>query len=135
MPVLRREPIGDADSDKAAVQIDGAPPQRGQFAQAQVKGRREALSPALREAIRAHWAVLLPILRTWRPVTAVHVLYLLYEAVPSEPFQLDQARFVSDPVSCRVRLYRDVQAGPQGPRARTGALQEDLRLLYTLDIR
>jgi len=57
--------------------------------------------------------------------------YLLYEAVPSEPFQLDQARFVSDPVSFLVRLYRDVQVGPEGPRARTRALQEDLRLLYT----
>ncbi len=100
-----------------------------------VKGRREALSSALREAIRAHGAALLPILRTWRPLTGLHVLYLLYEAVPSEPFQLDQARFVSDPVLFLVRLYRDVQVGPEGPRARTGALQEDLRLLYTLAIR
>ena len=100
-----------------------------------VKGRREALSPALREAIRAHGAALLPILRTWGPMTGLHVLYLLYEAVPSEPFQLDQARFVSDPVSFLVRLYRDVQVGPEGPRARTGALHEDLRLLYTLDTR
>ncbi len=100
-----------------------------------VKGRREALSPALREAIRAHCAALLPILRIWGPVTGLHVLYLLYEAVPSKPFQLDQARFVADPVLFLVRLYRDVQVGPRGPRARTGALQEDLRLLYRLDIR
>jgi len=49
-------------------------------------------------------------------------------------FQSGQARFVSDPVSFLVRLYRDVQVGPLGPRARTGALQEDLRLLYTLDM-
>jgi len=62
-------------------------------------------------------------------------LPLCYEAVPSEPFQLDQARFVSDPVLFFVRLYQDVQVGPLGPRTRTGALQEDLRLLYTLDIR
>ncbi len=68
-------------------------------------------------------------------MTGLHVLYLLYEAMPSEPFQFDQARFVSDPVLFLVRLYRDVQVGPQGPRARTGALQEDLRLLYMLDIR
>ncbi len=100
-----------------------------------VKGRREALSPAIREAIRAHSSALLPILHTWGPVTGLHVLYLLYEAAPSEPFQLDQARFVSDPVSFLVRLYQDVQVGPEGPRARTGALQEDLRLLYSLDMR
>ena len=108
---------------------------RVQEGRLKVKGRREALSPALREAIRAHCAALLPILRAWGPLTGLHVLYLLYEAAPSEPFQLDQARFVSDPVLFLVRLYRDVQAGPQGPRARTGALQEDLRLLYTLDTR
>ena len=99
-----------------------------------VQGRREALSPALREAIRAHWATLLPILRTWGPETGLHVLYLLYEAVPLEPFRLDQARFVRDPFTFLVRLYRDVQVGPQGPRARTGALQEDLRLLYSINI-
>ena len=99
-----------------------------------VKGHRDALTPALKEAIRAHSATLLPILHTWGPETGVHVLYLLYEAVPSEPFQLDQARFVRDPFTFLVRLYRDVQVGPQGPRARTGALQDDLRLLYTLKI-
>ncbi len=108
---------------------------RVQGGRLKVKGRREALSPALREAIRGHGAALLPILRTWGPVTGLHVLYLLYEAMPSEPFQLDQARFVSDPVLFLVRLYLDVQAGPRRPRARTGALQEDLRLLYTLDMR
>ncbi len=94
-------------------------------------GPTTSLTDPLREALRVYKRSLLPILRTWGPVTGLHVLYLLYEAVPSEPFQLDQARFVSDPVSFLVRLYLDVQVGPQGPRARTGALQEDLRLLYT----
>ncbi len=98
-------------------------------------GPTASLTDPLREALGAYKRSLLPILHTWGPVTGLHVLYLLYEAVPSEPFQLDPARFVSDPFSFLVRLYRDVQAGPQGPRARTGALQEDLRLLYTLDTR
>ncbi len=97
-------------------------------------GPTAALTDPLREALRAYKRSLLPILRTWGPVTGLHVLYLLYEAVPSEPFQLDQARFVSDPVLFLVRLYQDVQTGPLGPRARTGALQEDLRLLYSLDM-
>ena len=98
-------------------------------------GPTASLTDPLRAALRAYKRSLLPILRTWGPVTGLHVLYLLYEAVPSEPFQLDQARFVRDPVLFLVRLYHDVQAGPLGPRARNGALQEDLRLLYTLDIR
>ncbi len=98
-------------------------------------GPTASLTDPLREALRAYKRSLLPILRTWGPVTGLHVLYLLYEAVPSEPFQLDQARFVADPVLFLVRLYQDVQVGPLGPRARTGALQEDLRLLYSLDMR
>ena len=98
-------------------------------------GPTASLTDPLREALRAYKRSLLPILHTWGPVTGLHVLYLLYAAVPSEPFQLDQARFVADPVSFLVRLYQDVQAGPLGPRARTGALQEDLRLLCTLDTR
>ncbi len=89
----------------------------------------------LEAATRVVKRSLLPILHTWGSLTGLHVLYLLYEAAPSEPFQLDPARFVSDPVLFLVRLYRDVQVGPEGPRARTGALQEDLRLLYTLAIR
>ena len=98
-------------------------------------GPKASLTDPLREALRAYKRSLLPILHTWGPVTGLHVLYLMYEAAPSEPFQLDQARFVRDPVSFLVRLYRDVQVGPEGPRARNGALQEDLRLLYTLAIR
>ncbi len=98
-------------------------------------GPTTALTDPLHEALRAYKRSMLPILHTWGPVTGLHVLFLLYEAVPSEPFQLDQARFVSDPVLFLVRIYRDVQVGPEGPRARTGALQEDLRLLYTLDTR
>ena len=99
-----------------------------------VRGRREALPSALCQAIHSQAATLLPILDTWGPATGLHVLYLLYEAVPSAPFQLDQARFVADPVAFLVRLYQDVQAGPRGPRARTGALQEDLALLYGLGV-
>ena len=98
-------------------------------------GPTASLTDPLREALRVYKRSLFPILRTWGPVTGLHVLYLLYEAVPSEPFQLDQARFVADPVLFLVRLYRDVQVGPQGPRACTRALQEDLRLLYSLDTR
>ncbi len=95
-------------------------------------GPTASLTDPLREALRNYKRDLLPALRTWGPLTGLHVLYLLYEAVPSEPFQLDQARFVRDPALFLIRLYRDVQAGPTGPRARTGALQEDLRLLCEL---
>ena len=103
-----------------------------------VSGTRLLCSPSslltdrLREALRHNKRSLLPVLRTWGPRTGLHVLHLLYEAVPGEPFRLDRARFVQDPVVFLKRLYQDVEAGPAGPRARTGALQEDLRLLYEL---
>ena len=64
-------------------------------------GLTVTLTDPLREALRAYKRSMLPILRTWGPLTGLHVLYLKYEAAPSEPFQLDQARFVSDSAGCR----------------------------------
>jgi hypothetical protein len=50
-------------------------------------------------------------------------------ALPADPFVLDAARTVGDPATFFTTLRRDVEQGPGGPRARTGALQADLRLL------
>ena len=98
-------------------------------------GPTASLTDPLREALRAYKHTLLPILRTWGPETGLHVLYLLYEAVPSEPFQLDQTRFVSDPVSLR-RCAPVVPGGlPAHPDRAERELQKDLRLLYRRDIR
>ena len=93
-------------------------------------GPSGTLTQPLRTALRTHKRKLLPVLRTWGPLTGLNVLYLLYEVVPAQPFRLDQARFASNPGLLLLRLYQDVQAGPRGPRARTGALQEDLQLLF-----
>jgi len=47
---------------------------------------------------------------------------------------LDQARLVSHPGRFLVQLYFDALSGPEGVRARTGALQEDLRRVSDLVI-
>lgn len=56
------------------------------------------------------------------------------EALPgrmtAEPFTLVPGCRVTDPLRLIVRLRSDVTDGPDGPRARTGALQDDLRRLY-----
>lgn len=58
------------------------------------------------------------------------------EALPGtmtpDPFTLRTGSRVTDPVRFARRLRADVAQGPDGPRARTGALQQDLRLLYQM---
>ena len=72
-------------------------------------------------------------LEVWGEEAGYLVLWFLEEApLTGEPFQLDQAQRVTDPSLFFYALYLDVHAGPAGPRARTGALQQELRLLYAL---
>jgi hypothetical protein len=49
--------------------------------------------------------------------------------LPLEPFSLSPCAMVSDPARCYAAIELDIAAGPLGPRARTGALQHDLRRL------
>lgn len=94
-------------------------------------GPSRLLTDELRAGLREHKTKMLPQLRAWGNETGLHVLWLLYEAVPPlEPFMLDQARLITNPGLFFVRLFLDIQRGPEGARARTGALQHDLRLLY-----
>jgi len=49
--------------------------------------------------------------------------------LPSEPYQLSAGVYVSDPTKFYAQLDRGIENGCQGPRARTGALQDDLEKL------
>lgn len=94
---------------------------------------KDRLSDDIRVALRTHREKIVPIVETWGPDTGLHILWFLYEAVPSEkPFQLDEGRRVVDPVKFFASIYFDIQAGPRGPRAHTGALQQDLCLIHGL---
>jgi hypothetical protein len=48
---------------------------------------------------------------------------------PTEPFYLEPHRKIVDPVKVFSALRMDITAGPDGPRARMGTLQCDLRKL------
>ena len=48
---------------------------------------------------------------------------------PTEPFHLQDHIYVTDPEKFFDKLRREIEIGPRGPRARTCALQSDLRNL------
>ncbi|MBU0761865.1 MAG: hypothetical protein KKD39_02465 [Candidatus Altiarchaeota archaeon] len=51
---------------------------------------------------------------------------------PSDPFTLSQARHIVEPRKFYRALEKDISQGPGGPRARYGALQDDIKKLQTL---
>jgi len=53
-------------------------------------------------------------------------------SLPTEPFQLDQGRHVSNPKKFYDALERSVAEGPAGPRSLYGALLSDIKRLKEL---
>ncbi len=51
---------------------------------------------------------------------------------PGEPFQLKPGITILDPRRWRQSIAADIAQGPSGPRARYGALQDDLRRLHAM---
>ena len=89
------------------------------------------ISPALRSALASQRRTLAHALEQWGPEAGYLVLWFIQEApLSTEPFQRCPWIRVTDPMRFYSRLYADIQDGPTGPRARTGALQDDLRLLH-----
>ena len=67
---------------------------------------------------------------TWTGEAAERAEWFLSSEPPTEPFKLKQAVTVARPGPFWQHLRREVLAGPDGPRGRTGAVQDDLRCLY-----
>lgn len=94
-------------------------------------GPRSALTAELDAAIRCHKGTLVALVEQWGWPTAAHAGYFLFGPEPRlEPFQLAPGRYVTEPSTFFSRLVLDTLAGPGGPRARTGALQEDLEAVF-----
>lgn len=94
-------------------------------------GPRSALTPELDEALRCHKAALVALVEAWGWPAALHAGCFLFGPEPRlEPFELSPGRRVTDPATFYARLTLDTLAGPGGPRARTGALQEDLEAVF-----
>ena len=67
----------------------------------------------------------------WGDATAA-VAWFASWTPPAEPFQLKPGITILDPHRWRQSIAADIAQGPSGPRARYGALQDDLRRLHEL---
>ncbi len=66
----------------------------------------------------------------WRNTEAFDpVTWFLNAELPQEPFSLSLWEFICNPKKYYDFLKLDIAFGPEGPRARTGALQNDLKRL------
>jgi len=91
----------------------------------------ERVTPELVEALRCHKETLVALVEAWGWPAALHAGCFLFGPEPRlEPFELSPGRRVTDPATFYARLTLDTLAGPGGPRARTGALQEDLEAVF-----
>jgi hypothetical protein len=68
----------------------------------------------------------------WDEETSVLVDWFLETDLPAEPFRLKRGVEVAQPGKFYEVLKNDIGQGVEGARARTGALQEDLRYLFDL---
>ena len=73
-----------------------------------------------------------PIMYAWDEETSVLVDWFLETDLPEEPFRLRRGVEVAHPTKFYEVLKNDIAQGVEGARARTGALQEDLRCLFDL---
>jgi hypothetical protein len=65
----------------------------------------------------------------WTPKEQALIDWFLTTELPKEPFLLSQGVYIQDTQKFYAALRGGIQAGRTGPRARTGALQNDLRQL------
>lgn len=68
----------------------------------------------------------------WDEETSVLVDWFLAAELKEEPFRLRSGVEVKETAKFYQALKNDVEQGVEGVRARTGALQEDLRALFDL---
>ncbi len=68
----------------------------------------------------------------WDATTAEIIDWFLRAEPPTQPFQLTDGVYVSHPARWWAYVTAEIAAGPDGSRARYGALQGDLRRLAGL---
>lgn len=73
-----------------------------------------------------------PVLYSWDEETAVLIDWFPTAALPDKRFSLRRGVKVTAPQKFRASLEDDIAQGIRGARARTGALQEDLRNLFDM---
>ena len=71
------------------------------------------------------------LLSGWDSEMARLIEWFLITEPPSQPFEISRGVTVAHPAIWWVAIRQDIAEGPSGPRAYTGALQADLRKLWT----
>ena len=99
----------------------------------------EPLPEELVDRIRQHKPEVIAILSRpdlvaggWDAETAELIKWFSGTEPPAEPFEFPKGIVIIRPALWWTALRRDIAAGPNGPRARYGALQQDLRRLAEL---
>jgi len=68
----------------------------------------------------------------WPPKVQSLIDWFIKLEPPAEPFYLQPHMRVIDPHKFFAKLRREIESGPSGPWARTGALQSDLQKLKVI---
>ncbi len=93
-----------------------------------VRGPKSA--GAIAERLLDHKAEVIELLSAeWDAEMLTLIRWFLGTHPPSEPFELSKGVVVLKPALWWTATRRDIAAGPSGPRACYGALQQDLRRL------
>ncbi len=96
-----------------------------------VRGPKSA--GAIAERLLDHKAEVIKTLSAeWDAEMLTLIRWFLGTHPPTEPFELSKGITVLKPAVWWTATRRDIVAGPNGPRARYGALQGDLRKLAAL---
>lgn len=66
----------------------------------------------------------------WNEEAAELIAWVWLAELPPEPFPLRSGHYIAEPQKWYRSLLADINAGPRGPRARRGVLQQDLRDLF-----
>ncbi len=105
-----------------------------------LKSSRGPLPDDLVAALRSHKAEVIDLLVTerasrvasqWGDLASI-VEWFLGATPPAEPFKLKQGITISNPQCWWRDVALDIARGPEGPRARYGALQDDLNRLWRM---
>ncbi len=116
--------LQEADAAGLTVRVDGD--------RLVVRGPKSA--GAIAERLLHHKAEVLKVLSAeWYAEMLTLIRWFLGTHPPTEPFELCRGIAVIKPALWWAVMRRELVLGPQGtPRARTGALQQDLRRLAAL---
>ncbi len=115
--------LQEAEAAGLSVRVDGDRlVVRGPKSAADIAERLLDRKAEVIEALAAEWdAEMLTLIR-----------WFLGTHPPTEPFELSRGVTVLKPALWWTATRRDIAAGPNGPRVRYGALQQDLRRLAAL---